>query len=172
MGAAMSDETSGKRYQVVGAAALLTQDSVTGPMTVHVYRGAVVGPGARPEEIRHNLSVGLLAEIPADGAAGVDAAGVPLVDGQRTVGGGEPGGPEQPAAPAPAVEPSKTDGEQAGDAAAARRDAARAKLPADGAAPDGRASKDVWVEYAVAAGYDRATVEATDRDEIKALFKG
>lgn len=53
----------------------------------------------------------------------------------------------------------------------ARREAAKAKLPQDGSAPDGRASKDVWVEYAVTKGYSRSEVEKSDRDDIKALFK-
>src|SRR2546421_4367127 len=82
----------GKRYQVVGAVAILTQhDPVTGPSKRHLYKGAVVGPGATEAELAHNLDVGLIAEIPSDEPAGLDAAGEPVVGDRRTVGSGEPG---------------------------------------------------------------------------------
>jgi len=51
------------------------------------------------------------------------------------------------------------------------RAAARSKLPQDGSAPKGNASQQVWAEYAVAQGYDRAEVEKADRDDIRDLFK-
>lgn len=54
-----------QQYKVVGACALITQDTVGGPMKCTLYRGAPVGPGAKPEEIRHNLEMGLLAPVGA-----------------------------------------------------------------------------------------------------------
>lgn len=54
-----------QQYTVVGACALITQDTVGGPMKCTLYRGAPIGPGAKPEEIRHNLEMGLLAPVSA-----------------------------------------------------------------------------------------------------------
>lgn len=182
----------GKRYQVVAAVAILTQDSITGPTKQHLYKGAIVGPGMTEKERQHHLDSGYIAEIPDNEPAGLDAAGEPVVGNRRTVGEGEPGEFFDPLNPGQQTatladredftlsEGEKSDTEKAeesaakaddADAAEAARAAAREKLPTDGSAPDGRAGKQVWVEYAVAKGYDRATVEASDRDEIKALFK-
>lgn len=53
----------------------------------------------------------------------------------------------------------------------ARREAAAAKLPADGSAPDGRAAHEVWVEYAVRSGMDRTEAEKAPKSELVAALK-
>jgi hypothetical protein len=161
----MGDE---KRYQVIGHCALITQDhGPLGKMRQTLLRGAIIGPGMTDAERDHNLAGGLIAEIPADEPAGLDAAGVPVVGTERLVGDGEPGSPAT-------LEPGPTPPAQ-GDAADAARDkareAAKAKLPADGTAPDGRAAKDVWVEYAVVKGMDRGEAEKADKAELIAALK-
>jgi hypothetical protein len=93
--------------------------------------------------------------------------GVDRIGGDELVGDGEPGSPAT-------LEPGPTPPAQ-GDAADAARDkareAAKAKLPADGTAPDGRAAKDVWVEYAVVKGMDRGEAEKADKAELIAALK-
>src|SRR4051812_20324649 len=64
----------------------------------------------------------------------------------------------------PTVTPETDDPEAAKEQ---ERAAARSKLPEDGSAPKGNASRQVWVEYAVVKGYDRDAMEGADRDEIR-----
>ncbi len=51
-----------------------------------------------------------------------------------------------------------------------KRAEAKAKLPVDGSAPDGRASEAVWVEYAVTQGLDRSEAEKAGKDELRKLL--
>ena len=53
----------------------------------------------------------------------------------------------------------------------ARRTAARQKLTEAGGVPDGRMSKDVWIEYAVAEGMDRDEAERADKADLVAALK-
>lgn len=53
----------------------------------------------------------------------------------------------------------------------AKRAAARAKLPGDGSAPDGRAGEDVWREYAVKQGMDRVEVEKASKADLVGALK-
>lgn len=128
------------QYMVVGACALITQDTVGGPMKCTLYRGAPVGPGAKPEEIRHNLEMGLLAPVAA--------AGEPVAEDA------EPSAFEAP------VEPGES-----GDG-----DDSAVDLPADGSAPKPAANKATWVEYAVSQGMDRdEATKASKKDLVEAL---
>jgi hypothetical protein len=80
-----------------------------------------------------------------------------------------------------AKDPGPVNGEQQSAAAEAtanadreteaRRAAARAKLPADGSLPDGRASKDVWVEWLAGRGYAYDELVKQEPAELKALAK-
>lgn len=80
-----------------------------------------------------------------------------------------------------AKDPGPVNGEQQAAAAEAtadtdhetetRRAAARAKLPADGSLPDGRAGKDVWVEWLAGRGYDYTELSKQDVADLKALAK-
>jgi len=53
----------------------------------------------------------------------------------------------------------------------ARRAEARSKLPADGSAPDGRASQAVWVEYLVREGGNYDDLASQDKAELTKLAK-
>jgi hypothetical protein len=147
-----------KRYQVVSQAVLVTTDTISGPMLTTVYRGGVVvGDPDTDQRLRHNVESGYLAEIPSDATGGVDAVGDAVATGKdgTPVDGGKPA-------------------DQAGKAfdaeAQTRREDAAAKLPADGSAPDGRASEAVWVEYAVSKGVNRADAEKAGKDELRRML--
>jgi hypothetical protein len=108
----MGDE---KRYQVIGHCALITQDhGPLGKMRQTLLRGAIIGPGMTDAERDHNLAGGLIAEIPADEPAGLDAAGVPVVGTERLVGDGEPG---SPATRPDSARPGRRRGRRAGQGA-------------------------------------------------------
>lgn len=129
-------------YKVTGHCALFTADTAQGRMRVTVYRGQPVPPGATDEEIRHNLSVGLIA----------------------------PTGfvPPAPVEPTPGVPPNvEADSVPFDDA---DRVKAREKLPADGSAPHANASEAVWVEYAVSRGHSFDAARTAGKDEIRKLF--
>lgn len=153
-------------YQVTGHMAGVKTMTTNGPMWITLYRGAILPADVTEDRIRHLLDVNLITEVPDGTLAGVDAAGVavahgaagPVPPGQDSDSDGEDGDDEEP------------DDEVNGDAATIQA-AAKAKLPADGSAPDGRASKAVWVEYGVSKGYDRASLEAEEKPTIVALFK-
>lgn len=108
--------------------------------------------------IAHNAESGYIVEVGADVVAGVDAAGVPIVGDERP-DGSDVGSPVELNDPGVVNEQQQA------------RSAAAAKLPEDGTAPDGRAGKDVWVEYLVRKGYDRAEVEKQDKAELTKLAK-
>jgi hypothetical protein len=146
----MSDEL----LQIVGECAYVSQNTATGRAKVLLYKGSVVS--ADVPEAEHLLASGLVARLGNRAAVGVDAAGEPLVD-PATAGTGTP------AADNPDV---KADAE-----AAAKREAARAKLPTGGSPPDGRAGQDVWVEYAVAQGMDRAEAEKASKADLTSALK-
>lgn len=85
---------------------------------------------------------------------------------------------EQRRADAEAEAKAKADAEEADKQAKAdadvaeKRAAAKAKVDAlNGAAPDGRASKDVLVEYLAGKGYDFDELNKQDTAELKALVK-
>jgi hypothetical protein len=61
---------------------------------------------------------------------------------------------------------SKADAETA-----ERRAAAKGKLPTDGSAPDGRASKDVWAEYLAGKGYAWDELIKQDKSDLVELAK-
>ena len=140
------------RYQVVGECAHVTVGTPSGPMVTLLLKGALLPDAVTAERLEHLLSVNLIA--PLDGVEPIMPVSGPILNEQDggTVDGGLP----------------EVDGEEA--AKEQERAAARSKLPPDGSAPRGNASHDVWVEFAVLKGYDRAEVEKTDRDDIKALF--
>jgi hypothetical protein len=52
-----------------------------------------------------------------------------------------------------------------------KRAAAKAKLPSDGSAPHGNASKDVWVEYLAGRGYDYDELVKQDKSDLVELAK-
>lgn len=152
-------------YQVVAECAYVTVDAVTGRATQLLLKGALV-PGDAPE-LERLVRDKYVAKVGGDETGGVDAAGVPAAAYNSDV-------------PASLTStPAKSTEQQTAEAAAAkadaeladRRAAAQAKLPEGGAMPDGRAGKDVWVEYLVAKGSRYEDVAAADRDELMKLAK-
>jgi hypothetical protein len=132
------------KYKVVAEAAHVKVD---GGLRL-AYKGAPVPDGQDPERLKHLLSTGLIAAVD-DADLAPNAA---VVAEEFATTGGERVTPE-------------VDSEQE-----QKRAAARAKLPADGSAPDGRASHETWVEYAVSKGLSREESEKASKDDLKAAL--
>ncbi len=132
-------------YQVVAEAAHVTTE---GGLRL-IYKGSFVPDDCAPERVKHLLDAGLIKEVgkAADAELAPNAAVVPE---EFATTGGDRVEPESGAA--------ETD---------RKREAAKAKLPADGSAPDGRASHEVWVEYAVSKGLDRSEAEKASKEDLK-----
>ncbi len=152
----MSDDKG--MYQVTAEAVLATVDTQFGRMKTLMYKGAIL-PGSTPE-LRHLLDSKMVAACGDDTSTGLNAEG----------GLGEATTPTD--APGSVVSPRAATAEEIAEQAKvdAAREAARAKLPSDGSAPDGRASAEVWVEYAVAKGMDRGEAEKAGKDEIRKVL--
>lgn len=137
-----------KRYQVVGHAALITQEGPLGTAKLLLLRGAIIGPGMTELERTHNEAGGLIAEVPGSGPVGVDAAGVPVVGTERVVGDGEPGSPE---VPTPTATPTGAD---------------TTAKPDGGKKPARDDPKADWVEYAVSRGLSREESERSSKQDL------
>lgn len=162
-----------KRYVVTGHMAVFDTATDSGRMRVTFYRGAQVPADVKPEQIEHNLSVGLIAEVPGSEPAGIDTAGAVVVGDER-LGGGKPG-EEFAGANTPQ---SQSDEDKAATAKAKadadlaeKRAEAQAKLPEDGSAPDGRASREVRIEWLAKQGHDYDELVKTDDAALKDLVK-
>ncbi len=146
-------------YRVIGQCAHVTVEGFGGGKYKQlIYRGSVVPDSATDEEIRHLVSINAIAKV--DDGIGTHEA-PRQVDTDRT---GTPPAPTtdsaDPTAPPP-VDPE----------VARKRAEAKAKLPADGSAPDGRASDAVLVEYLVGKGYDRGEAEKASSSDLRKLAK-
>ena len=153
------------RYQVVAECAHATVHTMFGRTVTLLEKGALV-PADTPN-LKHLLDIGAVAEVGDEATGGVDADGVPSGAYDVTVPEGIT------STPVPEDEERRAEAEKAkadADLAAKRADA-QSKLPADGSLPDGRAGKDVWVEYLVANGYDYDTVSGADKAELVDLGK-
>lgn len=162
----------GARYQVVGECAHVVVTDHTGvAATTLLYKGAFLPDEVDKDRLKHLLDTGLVAEV----KDGEEIAPNASVDQDPTVG-------IPPLAPAG---DGQGDGSDAGDGgekksepsaeeqeAERKRAEARAKLPADGSAPDGRAADEVWVEYAVSKGMDRAEAAKAGKAEIRKALAG
>lgn len=155
----------GDRYQVVGECAHAVVTDHTGvSATTLLYKGAFLPDGIDEKRLKHLLDTGLVAKVdgePIAPNAAVDQdpqVGIPpLAQPAKSEDDEDGKGGESGATPEPTAE----------------QKAAKAKLPADGSAPDGRAAHEVWVEYAVARGLDRTEAQKASREELrKALGKG
>lgn len=146
-----------KRYRVVGACAVVTQDTVHGAYKTHVWHGAIVGAGAKPEEIEHHLSVGLIELIEDDeGAEYADPDNEPSPNDADT---------DDKASKAKTGK-AKADEDEASKAKTAAVDKGKSKSKAD----DDAALADLR-EKAVKAGMDPAEVAKASADELTALLK-
>jgi hypothetical protein len=147
-----------KRYQVISACAIVPVLTADGEQLHTLFNPAVFEADPDHYRIVHNVASGYIAEIGAKSQPGVDGAGVAVVDGKRTDGADF-------GTPVTLNDPGRVNEvEQA-------RSVAAAKLPEDGSAPDGRAGKDVWVEYLVRRGYDRGEVEKQEKPELQKLAR-
>ncbi len=154
-------------YQVVGQCAHATTQHIDGSKRSELlYKGSIVPDSATAKEIEHLLSLRLIAPV-GDGPFATHEVG-PVAGGDvRTGLDGNP-----VVSPEPGVgQPAGEDKAKAERELAERRAAAQAKLPADGALPDGRAGKDVWIEFLARQGYDYDELAKQDKAELQALAK-
>lgn len=123
-----------------------------------IYKGAPVPDGQTPERLKHLLDSKLIAptgEVPVAPNSAVVPEGFATTGGERVR-------PEQPATQASPSDASEVD---------QRRAAAKAQLPEDGSAPDGRKSDAVFVEYLVAKGYAFEEASKASSAELRKLAK-
>lgn len=149
--------TPRQQYRVIGHYASFKTATANGPMLVGFHKGATVPMDATPESIQHHLSVGLIAPV-GEPASSPEPAEVLA-----------PGWDNPEADTPPAV---KSGPETADPDLETRRAEARAKLPADGSPPKKTHGQQVWAEYAVVRGYDRALAEAATKDELIEMLSG
>jgi hypothetical protein len=156
--------TEKDRYQITADCAYVTVQTLTGTAVALGYRGAFVSPD--DPKLQHLLDSGMVAKVDDGASIGVNAEG--------TTGPAETpaAGPTSVVSAVPYTdEQLKANADKA--AADAKREAAKAKLPADGSAPHQNASEDVWVAYAVSKGLDEAESKKAGKAEIiKALSSG
>lgn len=157
------------RYQIVAECAHITVNGPTGRAQTLLLKGALV-PADAPE-LERLLRDGYVAEVGDEATGGVDADGVPSGAYTTTVPASITSTPvernaEQRKADQDAADKTKADAE-----VEKKRTDAKAKLPADGSTPDGRAAQAVWVEYLVARGSNYDDVKDVDKDQLVALAK-
>lgn len=135
------------RYQVVGECAHVVVTDVSGVSSMTLlYKGAPIPDDIDPARLTHLLDAGLVVEV-----------------------AGEPIAPNAPVGPGSEVQQVGPDDEVDADEAKRRADAA-GKLDEIGGAPDGRHSEDVWVEFAVRQGFDRAEAKRAGKDELRKVL--
>ncbi len=159
----MSDEI----YQLTTDNADVTMPTANGLTKVRVYKGALI-PGASPE-VEHLVAGGYAVKAIADDTGGLNADGVPLVEVEQQAKAGKKG-----SAKSDLTEPVVEDPDpfEAGPDVEARRAAARDRLAELGdKAPDGRASKDVLVEYLVASGSRYEDLASAEKAELVEMVK-
>lgn len=157
------------RYQVVAECAHVTMSTPSGRMLVLQLKGALV-PADAPE-LPRLLDLGYVAKVGDDETGGVDASGIPAGAYDAEVP------PAITTTPVTKSEEQRQAEADAGEKAAAeaevaeRRAAAKAKLPEDSSAPDGRAAKDVRVEWLAGQGYGYDELIKQDDAALKDLVK-
>ncbi len=139
----------------------------------YIYRGSVVDPELVEDADRDRLvAEGHLEWVVPDGEGWKLAADTDTGKAGDPVTVGDPGSVDSPELDNGTVntEAGKPD---LGDAEVEqKRAAARARLAEMGGTPDGRASFDVWVEYAVSRGMSREEVEKSSKDELRRALAG
>jgi hypothetical protein len=177
----MADEN----YKMLRGAAALTV--VRGTPGRHVYRNEVVDPrSVYEDDMQRLVAEGFLewvvkngdsytlAEDGKSGEAGdsvtVGTTSADVSPDAQHSEGNDPADPGLTNAPT-ATDPATAERDKADAELAEKRATAKAKLPEDGSAPDGRASKDVLVEYLAGKGYSYDELVKQDPAELKALAK-
>ncbi|GIM88893.1 hypothetical protein [Paractinoplanes toevensis] len=156
-------------YQVVAECAHVTVNSPMGRVLNLLYKGALV-PADAPE-LPRLLDIGFVAKIGGE-TGGVDAAGIPAGAREVEVPVGVTSTPVAKTEKQLKAEQDAADKASADADLAEKRTAAKAKLPADGSVPDGRAGKDVFVEFLAGNGYDYDEVaKVQDKGELIELAK-
>lgn len=162
------------QYQVVGALAAFTVAADDGTsQKITFYKGQMVPPGASAEEIEHNLSVRLIAEVNSAEEA-IPAMTGPLGDGTTRPPEGNALAEPVPLQSAPvAVSPMVASEERVAEGTgvalkpASEGSTTATELPSDGSAPATSASKAEWIEYGVVRqGRDRAALEALSKADL------
>lgn len=139
------------RYQVVGECAHVVLPDASGVSSMQLlYKGAPVPEDAEPERLKHLIDSGLVAEVDE----------TPIAPNAAVAQDGNVGIP-----PLNPPAPSGADPDEL-----ARQAEAAAKLDEIGGTPDGRHSADVWVEYAVRQGLDRAEAQKAGKDELRKVL--
>lgn len=147
-----------KTYQVQSAAVQLPVQTKDGEQIHTMYAGNVFQADPDDYRIKANADSGYILELGAKATPGVDGAGVPVVDDKRA-DGTDVGAPVQLDDPGAVNEVQQA------------RSAAASKLPEDGSAPDGRASREVRLEWLARQGYDYDELAKQDDTELKKLVK-
>lgn len=157
----MSDDV----FQVVAECAHVTVSGPTGRAQTLLLKGALV-PADAPE-LGRLLREGYVAKVGGDATGGLDATGTP--SGAYTT--------EVPASitttPVEQTDEQKAAAVKAKAAAELEqtRAAARAKLPEDGAAPDGRAAREVRIEWLAKQGHNYDELAKQDDAALKDLVR-
>jgi hypothetical protein len=158
-----------------GAAPMTTARGISGSYLPPIYRNQLVrAESLHPDDLKRLTDWGYL--VPESNPAAVPAAAMPAVIGHddEVFFVDNPTGDEKPLTVGPERDPNaKADADKAKADAdlAEKRAAAKAKLPADGSAPDGRLGQPVWVEYLVSKGSNYDDVQSVDKDQLVALAK-
>ncbi|GAB7053120.1 hypothetical protein [Catenuloplanes indicus] len=160
---------SDARFQVIAECAYAKIADAAGVSWRLFEKGALI-PANTPN-LDHLLRNHYVAKVGEKATGGLNADGFPsgaedveVPEGITTTPSGGQSVGANPNGPA-------SDAEKAAAEVAERRAAARAKLPADGAAPDGRAGKDVHVEYLVGKGYDYDELVKQDKADLVEMGK-
>lgn len=128
-------------FRVVGQCAHVTTMTEGGKRRVLLYRGAPLPSDVPEREVRHLLSVRLIAPV-----------------------GGAAPAPVEEDPPPPEVVPD-------GEALSQERLDAIAELPDDGSLPPPAARKAVWVEAAVRRGYEYGAASSATKAELVELLR-
>jgi hypothetical protein len=155
--------------RMLRGAAPLTIVRGAGTPSSHVYRGQLVDPNVVDAADRERLvGEGYLEWVVADGESWKLAESTATGEAGDPVSVGTPG-----SLGAESTDPGTVNGPATPTAGSteAQREAARAKLPEDGSAPDLRSGKDVLVEYLASRGYAYDELVAQDRAALVDLVK-
>jgi hypothetical protein len=157
------------RYQVIAECAYVKTSDAAG-VSWRLYEKGALFDGNTPN-LQHLLDNGYAAKVGGEAAGGVDASGIPSGAYEFEVPEGITTTPVVKSEEQRKAEAEADANYRAAADLAEKRAAAKAKLPEDGSAPDGRASKDVLVEYLAGKGYDYSELSKHEKAELIDLAK-